>query len=152
MKQRRTALSYIKKLLPPLLRETASKNNSDMYFLNFHKKVCENKGFCGVVISFKDTKILEFNQYRHSDKIPNPEVLIRKVDVCWHNPEKLSTTKWDEHIHCGYSRLTIWRFFGIENQHDVCKGEDYIKKFCESLREHAMKINNSEKKKIIPLT
>ena len=64
--------------------------------------MCENKGFCGVVMSFKDTKTLEFNQYRHSDKIPDPEVLIEKVDVCWNNPEKLFTIKGDEHIHCGY--------------------------------------------------
>lgn len=92
--------------------------------------MCENKGFCGVAMSFKDTKILGFNQYRHSDKLPNPEVLIKKVDICWNNPGKLSTTKVDEHVHCGYSRPKIWRFFGIENQHDVCKGEDCMKKFC----------------------
>ena len=31
-------------------------------------------------------------------------------------------------------------------------GEDCMKKFCESLREHAIKIVNFEKKKMIPLT
>ena len=37
----------------------------------------------------------------------------------------------------------IWTFDGIENKHDVYR---------ESLREHAMKIMNFEKKKMIPLT
>ena len=32
------------------------------------------------------------------------------------------------------------------------RGEDYIPKFGESLREHAMKIINFEKKNVIPLT
>ena len=56
-----------------LLRSVTSKNNSDFYCLNClysfrtenklesHKKVCKNKGFCCVVISSEDTKILEFN-------------------------------------------------------------------------------------------
>ena len=40
---------------------------------------------------------------------------------------------------------TIWTF------EDVYRGEDYIPKFGESLREHAMKIINFEKKNVIPL-
>ena len=42
---------------------------------------------------------------------------------------------------------TISSFKDIENKHDVCKGKDYMKKFCESLREHAMKIINFKKNK-----
>ena len=34
-----------------------------------YKKVCENKGFCDVIIPSADTKILQFNQYQKSDKI-----------------------------------------------------------------------------------
>ena len=30
----------------------------------------------------------------------------------------------------------------IENKHDVYKGKDCMKKFCEFVREHAMKIIN----------
>ena len=40
----------------------------------------------------------------------------------------------------------------IENKRDVCRGKDYIKKFCEFLREHAMKIINFTKKKLKSLT
>ena len=38
--------------------------------LKSHKKVCENKDFCNVIMSFEETKILEFNQYEKSDKAP----------------------------------------------------------------------------------
>ena len=65
----------VKKLLA-LLREITSKHYSDFYCLDFlcsfrtknkfqsHKKVCENKDFCNVIMPFEDTKILEFNQYQ----------------------------------------------------------------------------------------
>ena len=35
---------------------------------------------------------------------------------------------------------------------DYYRGEDYMKKFCKDLREHATKIINYEKKDMIPLT
>ena len=35
----------------------------------------------------------------------------------------------------------IWAFDGIEDQHHVCKSEDCMKKFYESSKEQAMKIN-----------
>ena len=50
-----------------------------------------------------------------------------------------------------YSMSTIWTFDGIENKHDVYRGDNGMNNFCESLREHAMKIINFEKKKMIPL-
>ena len=58
-----------------LLRGITSKNSGDCYCLNclhsfrtknkldLHKKVCENKGFCDVVMPPEENKILEFNQY-----------------------------------------------------------------------------------------
>ena len=122
-----------------------------------HKKVCKDKYFCGVVMSFEDNKILKLNQYWDSDKTPliiyaDLESLIKKSDWCRNNLDKLSTTKVGKNIHCGYLISTIWKFDGIENKYDVHIGEDCMKKFCESLREHPMKIINFEKRKIIPLT
>ena len=64
------------------------------------------------------------------------------------DPEKLSTSKIGEHIPCGYLLSTTWMFHGLENKHDVYKGEDCMKKFCASLREHAMKKIGFENKKI----
>ena len=42
---------------------------------------------------------------------------------------------------------TISSFRSIENKHDVYRGKDCMKKFCEYLRENAMKIINFKKKK-----
>ena len=67
------------------------------------------------------------------------------------NPENSSTTKVSEHIPSGFSMSTISSFRSIENKHDVYKGKDCMKKFCEFLREHALKIINvkKEKKKVL---
>ena len=40
----------------------------------------------------------------------------------------------------------------IENRHDVYRVKDSMKKFCESLRERAMKIINFKKKKMTLIT
>ena len=48
--------------LPPFLE---NKNK-----LESHKRVCENKDFCNVIMGSDDSKILEFNQYKNSDKAP----------------------------------------------------------------------------------
>ena len=58
------------------LRAITSKHHGDFYCLNClhsfatenklqsHKKVCENKGFCNIIMSSEDTKIFKFNQYQ----------------------------------------------------------------------------------------
>ena len=62
------------------------------------------------------------------------------------NPESSSATKVSEPILSGFSMSAISSFRSIENKHDVYRGKDCMKKFCESIREHAMKINNFKKK------
>ena len=111
----------------------------------------ENKDICDVVMSSEDTKILEFNQYQESDKRPSIiyadlKSLLKIVDGCKNKPEKLSATKVGKHIPSWHSMPTICTFDGIENKHDVYRGEDCMKKVCESLREEAININNIEKK------
>ena len=44
---------------------------------------------------------------------------------------------------------TIWEFNRIENKHALYRGQDCMKKICESLREHGKNIINFEKKKNI---
>ena len=97
-----------KKKLPALLRRITLKHNGDYYCLNYlhsfrtknklrsHKKVCEKKDLCSVAMPSIDTKILEFDQHRISDKAPfiiyaDLESLIVKIDGCKNNPEKSST-------------------------------------------------------------
>ena len=46
----------------------------------------------------------------------------------------------------------ISSFKSIENKHDVYRRKDCMKKFCEYLTEHAVKIINSKKKKMKLLT
>ena len=75
------------------------KHNGDYYCLNYfhsfitknklesHKKVCENKDFCKVVMPFKDSKILKFNQNSKSDKeafiiYADRKSLIVMIDGC----------------------------------------------------------------------
>ena len=68
--------------LSALVRVITSKHHCHFYCLNClhsfgtekklesHKKVCENKDFYNITIPSENTKILEFNQYRKSDKAP----------------------------------------------------------------------------------
>ena len=63
------------------------------------------------------------------------------------NLENSFITKLDKPIPSGFSMSTLSSFKSIENKHDIYRSKDCMKKFCESLREHAMKIINFKKKK-----
>ena len=82
----------------------------------------------------------------------NIESLIEKINGCIDNPGNSSTTKIGEHIPCWSSMSTIWVFDNIENKHTLYLGENCMKKFCTSLRQHATNVINFEKKKILRLT
>ena len=60
------------------------------------------------------------------------------------NLENSSATKLGEHIL--FSIFKISSFKSIENKHDVYRGKDCMKKFCESLREQTMEIFLERKK------
>ena len=116
--------------------------------------MCENKDFCNIVMLSKETKILEFNQNKKSEKGPfvvyaDLKWLIKKTDGCNNNPE--NSWKLSKDILSGFSMFTI-SFKNTENKHDVYRGKDFMKKFCESLWKHAMKIINFTKKKMKFLT
>ena len=71
--------------------------------LQSYEKVCKNTDFCNIVMTSEDAKILEFNQYKKSDKAvfiiyADLERLIEKIDGCKSKPENFSTTKVGEHI------------------------------------------------------
>ena len=113
-----------RKRLSSLLTEVTSKHHGDFYCLNClhsfrtenklksHEKVCKNKYFGGIAIPSERYKILEFNQYMISDKIPyiiyaDIKSLIKKVDGYANNPENSSTTKIGDHITSRYLMSTI---------------------------------------------
>ena len=69
------------KNLPALLRRITSKNNGDFCCLNCHsfrtenklkshEKLCKNKDLSGIIMPSEENKILEFDQYMKSDKMP----------------------------------------------------------------------------------
>ena len=75
-----------------------------------------------------------------------------KIDRCKNNPENSSTTKENKYIPSGFSMPAIFSFRSKENKHDVYRRKDCMKKVCEFLREHTLKIVNFEKTKMKLLT
>ena len=57
-----------------------------------------------------------------------------------------------KHTPYGYSLFTNFSFDATENKRDCYRVKDCMEKFCEDLREHAIKMINYEKKEMIPLT
>ena len=74
------------------------------------------------------------------------------MSTCINNPNESSTTKINKHVPSGYSIFTHCSFDESKNKLNYYRGKDCMKKFSKDLREHASKIINYEKKKIIPLT
>ena len=70
------------------------------------------------------------------------ESLIEKIDECKNNLENSFTIKVSKHTPSGFSMSTILSFKSMENKHDLFRVKGCMKKFCESLREHAMKITS----------
>ena len=105
----------------------------------------------------EDNKILKYNQGEKSMKIPfiiyaDLESLLEKMNTCYNNPEKSSTTKINKHTLSGYSLFTHCLFDTTKNKLDYYIGKNDMKNFYSDLREHATKIINNEKKETIPLT
>ena len=110
------------KKLAALLRRITAKDNDNFFCLSClhsfrtkhklesHKKVCENKDFCEVVMPSEYSKILEFNQHLISDKMlytiyGDLASLIKKIYECKKKFEKTFTTKVGEHILRGTQSL-----------------------------------------------
>ena len=157
------------KSLSALLNGITSNHNGDFYCLNCfhayttknelesHKKVCENHDYCCLEMLNEDNKIIKYNQGEKSIKssfiiYADLECLLEKVSTCYNNLEESSTTEINKHTTSCYSLSTRCSFDKTKNKLDYYRGEDCMKKFCLDLREHATKIINYEKKKMIPLT
>ena len=155
--------------LPGLLKGVTSNHKEDFYCLNCfhsyrtknkleeHKKICENHDYCHVEMSNEDNKIIKYNQGEKSIKLPfiiyaDLECLLEKISTCHNNPEESSTTEINKHTPSGYSLFIHCSFDKTKNKLDYYRGKDCMKKFCKDLREHATKIVNYKKKKMIPLT
>ena len=157
------------KYLPGLLRGITSTHKEDFYCLNCfhsyrtknkleaHKKICEDHNYCNVEKPTKNNNIIKSNLGEKSIKLPfviyaDLECLLKKISPCQNNPNQSSTTEINKHIPSGYSLFTHCSSDRAKNKLDHYSGKDCLKKFCKDLREHATKIINYEKKKMIPLT
>ena len=105
----------------------------------------------------KDNNILKYNQGEKSIKLPfavyaDLECLLEKMSTCQTNPNESSTTEINKHVPSGYSLFTHCSFDETNNKLNYYRGKDCMKRFCKDLREHATKIINYEKKKMIPST
>ena len=80
------------------------------------------------------------------------ESLLEKINTCHNDPEKSSASKINKHTPSGFCLFTRCSFDSTKNKCSHHRGKDCMKKFCEFLKEHVLKIINHEKKKVIPLT
>ena len=157
------------KNLSGLLRRITSTYKEDFYCLNCfrsyrtrnkleaHKKICGNNNYCNVEMPTKDNSIIKYNQGEKSIKLPfviyaDLECLLEKMSTCQNNPNESSTAEINKHIPSGYSIFTHCSFDQIKNKINHYRGKDCVKKFCKDIREHATKIINYEKQKMISLT
>ena len=105
----------------------------------------------------KDKKNLKYIPGKISLKVrfiicADLECLLEKINTCSNNPEKSYTEKKAMHRPSGYSLVTCCSFDKSKNERIYYRGKDCMKKFCEDLKDQAMKIINCEKKEMIPLT
>ena len=152
------------KNLSGLLRGITSNHARDFYCLNCfcayftknkfeaHKKICENQDYCHEEMPTKDNNIIKYNYGEKSMKLlfviyADLECLLEKMSTCQNNLNKSSTAKLNKHTPSGYSLFTPSPFDESKNKLNFI--EEMI---CKDLREHATKITNYEKKKMISLT
>ena len=157
------------KNLSGLLKGITSTHEKDFYCLNCchsyrtknklesHKKICENHDYCHVEMPTKDNNIITYNHGEKSMKVPfiiyaDLECLLEKMSTCINNPNESSAIKINKHTPSGCSIFTSCSFDESKNKLNYYGGKDCMKKFFKDLKEHATKIINYEKKKIIPLT
>ena len=87
--------------------------------LKLHKKVCENKDFCGATTPRQENMYLEFTQYLESIKSwffiwADLEFLIKETSRCRNDLGKPSSTKVSDHTPCSNSMSTTREFNDIE--------------------------------------
>ena len=105
----------------------------------------------------KNNSIIKYNPGEKSMKLPfviyaDLECLLEKMFTCINNPNESSTTKINKHTPLGYSIFTHCSFDKSKNKLNYYRGKGCMKKFSKDLREHASKLIDYEKKKMIPLT
>ena len=74
------------------------------------------------------------------------------MNTCSNNPTKSNTEKKAKHIASGYSLVTCCSFDKSNNEQKYYRGRYCMRRFCDDLKEQAIKIMNYEQKEMMPLT
>ena len=151
-----------------MLRGISPSNNGDFYCLNCfhsyrtlnklkkHERVCNKHDYCHVHMPEEGKNILNYSPVDKSLKAPfiiyaDLEYLLKKEQSCQKNPESSYTQRKAKHNPSGYSFSLICSFDETKNRHKFYRRKDYIKRFCNDLKELATEIINCEEKEMIPL-
>ena len=155
------------KKVPALLRGITSNHNGDFYCLNCfnsysrrnklkkHGSVCNDHDYCHVEMPNEDNKILKYN---HGEKLlktlfmiyADSDCLLEKMHLSQNNHEKFYTEKKKtKHTPSGYSLFTNCSLDTAKTKLDFYRGEDSMERFCEDLRDYAMKKINYKEKEMI---
>ena len=102
--------------------------------------MCENHDYCYVQMPNNENTILEYKHSQKSKRAPfviysDLECLLQKTND-ENNDQNKSTIKINNHIPCGYSMYTQCSFDNTKNKSDHYRGEDCMKKFADSLKDH----------------
>ena len=104
-----------------------------------------------------NNNIIKYNHAEKSMKLPfviyaDLECLLEKMSTCINIPNESSTTKINKHTPSGYSIFTHCSFDKSKSKLNYYRGKDCMKKLSKDLKEHASKLIDYEKKKMILLT
>ena len=119
------------------------------------ERLCDNNDYCHVEIPTKDNNKLKYNHGEKLLKAPftiyaDLECLLIKQQSCQNNSNEFYTETKAIHEPPGYALSLISSFDSKENKHNLYRA-DCMEKFCEDLRNQAMRIINFEKKELISL-
>ena len=150
-----------------LFRGVTTNNNCDFYCLNYlhsyrtenalknHERLCSNHDYCEIIMPTKDKNIVKYNSAERSLKVANViyfdlETIQIKQQSAQNNPIQSYTETKAIHEVCGYS-LALETTYG-KRTHKFYRGKDCMEQFSNDLMTFAMKVINTEKKEMIPLT
>ena len=148
--------------LSALNRGVTSNHNSDFYCFGClhsyrtdnafkkHEILCGKHNYCEVKMPPKKT--LKYNSGEKSLKAPHIfyidlECLLVKTPSSQNNPEKSYTVRKAKQVPCGYSLDLVTSYDSNKDKHPFYKGEDCTKKLYDDLKDQAMDIINTEKKR-----
>ena len=155
------------KSLKRLCRGITSNHDGDFYCLNClhsfrtddrlkeHARLCESHEPFEPIMPNEGKNIIRYNWGEKSLPVANIiyfdlEVLQMNNDSCSNNPRRSYTERKVTHEVCGYS-FNLVRTYN-KNILKTYRGKDCMEKFTEDLNTLAMKIINTPKKEMIPLT